>query len=85
MVVGVLTLVCRVDMRLTTIVLVGARMGLFEVFIVVIKALGIVMGGTCTMGIARVDVWRAVERRTPAQGRAGATCGRATAANLQLK
>lgn len=57
MVVGVLTLLCRVGVWLTTIILVGARMGLFEVLIVVIRSPDVFMGGTCTMGIARVNVY----------------------------
>lgn len=70
MVVGVLILVGRVG--LTTIVLVGASMGVFNVFIIVIKALGVVTRGTSATGIARVDAcgWlRAVRRLRDARAR----------------
>jgi hypothetical protein len=85
MIVGWLRLVRWVVIRRTTILLVDARLGLFEVFIVVIKALRIVMERTSAMGIARVDAWgrlSAVCRLRDARAR---HAGEGDSSGLQLK
>lgn len=82
MIVGGLRLVRWVVIRRTTIVLV---LGLFEVFVVVIKALRIVMKRTSAMGIARVDAWgrlSAVCRLRDARAR---HAGEGDSSRLQLK